>query len=63
MTVKTCSNRPPFPTQASLNNPELIAQQLHLLLEDAIVEAHVSNNQQSARLAKEMAEILVNQFT
>ena len=46
--------------EASLEYPELIAQQLHLLLEGAIVEAHVSNNKLSAQLAKKIAEILIN---
>ena len=40
---------------AKANNPEQLAAQLNLLLEGAIVEAHVSGNKDSAKLAKSIA--------
>ena len=46
--------------QADAKDPALLAQQLNLLLEGAIVEAHVSNNKQGAQLAKTIATMLLN---
>jgi len=45
--------------QAGIEDPELLALQLNLLLEGAIVDAHVSGNTESAKLAKSMAEVVV----
>ena len=49
--------------QAGIKDPELLALQLNLLLEGAIVDAHVSGNTESAKLAREMAAVFVNQAT
>jgi AcrR family transcriptional regulator len=46
--------------QTNVKDPSLLSQQLNLLLEGAIVEAHVSNNKQGAQLAKTIATTLVN---
>lgn len=46
--------------QANVHDPDLLAQQLNLLLEGAIVEAHVSSNKQGAKLAKSIAITLVS---
>lgn len=45
--------------QAGVNNPDHLALQLNLLLEGAIVDAHVSGYTDSAKLAKTMAEVFV----
>ena len=45
--------------QAGVGNPQLLAMQLNLLLDGAIVEAHVSGNTQAAKLAKSMAAVFV----
>lgn len=45
--------------QAEAKDPEELANQLHLLLEGAIVEAHVSGNKQAARMARAMAAVFV----
>lgn len=47
--------------QAGARDPERLALQLNLLLEGAIVDAHVSGLSESARLAKSMAEVFVDQ--
>ncbi len=46
--------------QAGAENPEALSQQLNLLLEGAIVEAHVSGNKEAANQAKAMAKIFVD---
>ncbi|MGK0440771.1 MAG: AcrR family transcriptional regulator [Pseudohongiellaceae bacterium] len=45
--------------QAGAKDPELLAKQLNILLEGAIVDAHVSGNKDSALMAKEMAIVFV----
>jgi len=45
--------------QAGIDNVEALSAQLHLLLEGAIVEAHVSNNKNAAELARSMATVFV----
>lgn len=45
--------------QAGARDPQLLSTQLNLLLEGAIVEAHVSGNKKSAALARSMAEVFV----
>ena len=45
--------------QAGAIDPEALSRQLHLLLEGAIVEAHVSGNLDAASLAKSMATVFV----
>lgn len=47
--------------QAEMDNPEELSQQLNLLIEGAIVDAHVSGNRNAADQAKNIALILVNQ--
>jgi len=47
--------------QAKMDNPEELSQQLNLLIEGAIVDAHVSGNKNAADQAKNIALILVNQ--
>ena len=47
--------------QAEMDNPEELSQQLNLLIEGAIVDAHVSGNKEAADQAKNIAFILVNQ--
>ncbi len=47
--------------QAEMGNPEELSQQLNLLIEGAIVDAHVSGNKDAADQAKNIALILVNQ--
>ena len=42
------------------HDPVALSTQLNLLLEGAIVEAHVSGNIESAKLAKAMAEVCAN---
>ena len=46
--------------QAGAKDPDTLSAQLNLLLEGAIVEAHVSGHITSARLARRMAEVFVN---
>jgi AcrR family transcriptional regulator len=48
--------------QAEVDNPEELSQQLNLLIEGAIVEAHVSGNKDAADQAKKIAFILLNQL-
>ncbi|MEH6583575.1 MAG: TetR/AcrR family transcriptional regulator [Halioglobus sp.] len=45
--------------QAGATEPKILARQLNLLLEGAIVEAHVSGNREAAALAREMAEVFL----
>ena len=45
--------------QAGVKDPDTLAKQLNLLLEGAIVDAHVSGNKDSALMAKAMAEVFV----
>lgn len=45
---------------AYAKDPEELALQLNLLIEGAIVEAHVSGNKKSALRAKQMAEVFIN---
>lgn len=47
--------------QAGARDPDTLAKQLSLLLEGAIVEAHVSGNKQAAKLARSMAAVFVEQ--
>ena len=47
--------------QAGAREPEVLAGQLNLLLEGAIVDAYVSGNKNAAMLAKTMAMVFVNQ--
>ena len=47
--------------QAGAKDPQALANQLHLLLEGAIVEAHVSGNKQAAQMARTMAAVFVEQ--
>jgi hypothetical protein len=44
---------------AGIKDPVLLAKQLNLLLEGAIVDAHVSGNKDSALMAKEMATVFI----
>lgn len=44
---------------SGIKDPVLLASQLNLLLEGAIVDAHVSGNKNSALMAKEMARVFV----
>lgn len=46
---------------ANAKEPQHLASQLNLLLEGAIVDAHVSGNKNAAKLAKSMAEVFVAQ--
>ena len=46
--------------QAGASDPQALAAQLNLLLEGAIVEAHVSGNTQAAKLARSMAAVFVD---
>lgn len=46
--------------QAEMNNPEELSQQLNLLIEGAIVDAHVSGNKEAAEQAKQVASMLIN---
>ncbi len=45
--------------QAGVKDSDLLAKQLSLLLEGAIVDAHVSGNKESALMAKSMAAVFV----
>ena len=47
--------------QAGARDPQALAAQLNLLLEGAIVEAHVSDNRDAASLARAMAAVFVAQ--
>jgi AcrR family transcriptional regulator len=47
--------------QAGARDPQALATQLNLLLDGAIVEAHVSGNTQAAKLARSMAAVFVDQ--
>ena len=47
--------------QAGARNPQVLSRQLNLLLEGAIVEAHVSGDKKAVKLAKSMAAVFVNQ--
>ncbi len=47
--------------EAGASEPELLAEKLHLLIEGAIVEAHVSANKEAALLAKGMAKVFIDQ--
>ncbi len=47
--------------QAGARDPKALAAKLNLLLEGAIVEAHVSGNTEAAQLAKSMAKVFVEQ--
>ncbi|PCJ38770.1 MAG: hypothetical protein COA99_11260 [Moraxellaceae bacterium] len=47
--------------QAGAKDPDLLAQQLNLLLEGAIVNAYVSNDKNAAALAKSMATVFIEQ--
>jgi AcrR family transcriptional regulator len=47
--------------QAGVQHPQALAMQLNLLLEGAIVEAHVSGNTGAAKLARSMAAVFVEQ--
>jgi len=47
--------------QAGAQDADILARQLNLLLEGAIVDAHVSGNKDAAIFAKSMATVLVNQ--
>jgi AcrR family transcriptional regulator len=47
--------------QAGARDPQALATQLNLLLDGAIVEAHVSGNTQAAKLARSMAVVFVDQ--
>ena len=47
--------------QAGVVDSKALAGQLNLLLEGAIVEAHVSGNTEAAKLAKSMAAVFVDQ--
>ncbi len=46
--------------QAGVNNAEVLSRQLSLLLEGAIVEAHVSGNSEAAMMAKAMASVFID---
>jgi AcrR family transcriptional regulator len=46
--------------QAGAKNPEELSKQLNLLIEGAIVEAHVCGNKNSAERAKTMAAVFIN---
>lgn len=46
--------------EANANDPQHLAAQLNLLLEGAIVEAHVSGNRDSAKLAKSIAKEIID---
>ena len=48
--------------QAEVDDPEELSQQLNLLIEGAIVDAHVSGNKNAADQAKKIAFILLNQL-
>jgi AcrR family transcriptional regulator len=45
--------------QAGARDPDTLAKQLNLLLEGAIVDAHVSGNKNSALTAKDMAVVFI----
>ncbi len=47
--------------QAEIDNPEELSQQLNLLIDGAIVDAHVSGNIDAASQAKKIAFVLLNQ--
>lgn len=47
--------------EAGAKNFNALANKLNILLEGAIVEAHVSGNKNAALLAKEMAKVFINQ--
>jgi AcrR family transcriptional regulator len=46
--------------KAGMNNPEELSQQLNLLIEGAIVDAHVCGNKVAAVQAKKIAAMLIN---
>ena len=46
--------------QAGVNNAEVLSKQLNLLLEGAIVDAHVSGNSEAAIMAKAMASVFID---
>ncbi|PCI45176.1 MAG: TetR family transcriptional regulator [Alphaproteobacteria bacterium] len=46
--------------EAGAKNPQKLSQQLNLLMEGAIVQAHVSGYKLAARRAKEMAKLFIN---
>lgn len=46
--------------KAGVEDPKELSEQLNLLIEGAIVEAHVRGNKDSASRAKKMGEVLVN---
>ncbi len=48
---------------AGIEDPESLARKLNLLLDGAIVDAHVCGNKDSATMAKEMAEVFVGRAT
>lgn len=45
--------------QAGVNNAEVLSRQLNLLVEGAIVDAHVSGNSEAAIVAKAMASVFI----
>jgi len=45
--------------QAKMKEPEILAKQLDLLIEGAIVTAHVEGDKNAAKRAKEMAEVFI----
>ncbi len=47
--------------QAGVRDPQALAMQVNLLLDGAIVEAHVSGNTGAAKLARSMAVVFVEQ--
>jgi AcrR family transcriptional regulator len=47
--------------QAGAQDPGTLSEQLNLLLEGAVVNAHVGGNKEAAALAKSMATVFVNQ--
>jgi AcrR family transcriptional regulator len=49
--------------QAGAKDPDSLARQLNLLLEGAIVDAHVSGNKDSALMARGMAAVFIERST
>jgi len=47
-------------SEAGASNPDELAKQINLLIEGAIVDAHVCGNKSAADRAKRMAEVFVN---
>jgi hypothetical protein len=45
--------------QAGANDAEALSKQLNLLLEGAIVDAHISGNSEAALMAKAMASVFI----